>query len=432
MPGTDWLPSEARWIEQLAERIFSGEVLLIRALPRWGMSSVCEAVMSHLGECAVYVAGRSISEQAQRSVREKIDSDVGAKVSGSGYAQLIFDDYGHALRRSQGGALHSMLYRLLVDSDQARDTGALLVARTGDMLDIKFRGSPLLSRATAVPLPLLQTDDASSLGFELSALQELAGKSTWLARRFIGKDVREGRISSVGHLNGDRRRIAEALPTGAVEVLLGACLYGDIDPVSQDALLCLGSVGIDSRFSISDLVGSSDLLDEVRVQSPGWPSNRSDSVLHFASLLAGAEDAIWVDRYALHQPKQVRRFIDDLRRHTLTRLRILISRDRDRPSLAEDIRDTLDGSLAVEVRFMSLNDRPRLHDRHLVLPATHNGFVLPTAGVIVGLDDPGSAVSVPIKRLAVNYAECWARAEQVFRSSAEPEPLGTTAGAESA
>lgn len=145
MPATDWLPSERAWLDQLTEGVFTGDIVLVRAIPRWGLTTACRSIAETLGDSAVVVDGRAITEMTQKSAREKIDADVAAAIDKAGCAQLIFDDYGRAVRRSQGGALPSMLYRLLVDSDAARDTGALLVARSGDMLDLNFSGSPLIS-----------------------------------------------------------------------------------------------------------------------------------------------------------------------------------------------------------------------------------------------------------------------------------------------
>lgn len=415
---TEWLPSELRWIEGITDRVLTGDILLIRSVPRWGVTSVCAAVEAQLGSSAISIAGRSISESTQRATREELDKQITSKVDADGYAQLIFDDYGHAIRRSQGGALHSMLYRLLVDSSPARDTGALLVARAGDVLDLQFAGSPLLSRTETIPLPLLTVDDADALNLNLDELRELVGESTWLARRFLGRTAREGRISAIEHLNADSRRIIDALPPDAVEVLAGARRYDAAGPVSQEVLLCLGMINGRSAYHPASLVVDSNLIEDIELQSPGWPPQRAASVQQFSDFLAGTNDAIWVDRYALSRPQATRQFLEALRLRTSARIRILVSDNRDRPSFVEEIISALDNVASVEVRFMHRSDRHRLHDRHLVLPAMRTGYVLPTAGVILSQDDPGSAVSVKMPSLAINYSECWNRADPVFPSAA--------------
>ena len=413
---TDWLPSERAWIDQLAERVLSGEILLVRCLPRWGLSTVCRSIAEVFGESAVVVNGRTMTESNQKVMREQIDADVTAAIDKTGCAQLIFDDYGRAIRRSQGGTLHSILYRLLIDSGAARDTGALLIARSGDSLDLNFSGSPLVSRAQAVALPVIEAEDASALGTDLVDLKKLAGESTWLARRFLNASPRQGNVNAVEHLNSDRRRIIQAMPPAAVEVLAGARALADADLASREALLCFGSINEDGEFEPSALMSESALPDEVRFQNPGWPGALAESVQRFADLLAGAQDAIWVDRYLFSEPSRVRAFLVLLRQLTATRLRLLTSDDRDRSGFAHDISSAMDGLDGVSIRFMDRHDRRRLHDRHLVLHALKSGFVLPTAGVILGADDPGSAVSAPIAALAVDYAECWGRGAQVFPS----------------
>lgn len=413
MPDGDWLASERAWVEELTERVLTGEILYARAVPRWGLSTVCASVTEALGESAVPVCGRDFTEANQKSMREKLDAEVANALERTGCAQVIFDDYGRAVRRSQGGALHSLLYRILVDAPGARDTGAFLVARPSDSLDLNFSGSPLLSRAVFTPLPLLEEEDATELRLSLPELRTLAGDSTWLARQLIGQSPRVAELRAVEHLDVDRRRLVQALPPDAIELLLGARDLVDVGLVGMETLRCLGSLS-EAGFKPSTFVTRSKLLAEVDLQSPAWPSTEAESVSRFADLLAGADDAIWVDRYALTQPRRLRAFIEQLRSHTAARLRLLVSDDRDRSGFAEEISEALAGVVGVEVRFMTRLDRHRLHDRHLVLPALGCGFVLPTAGVVLSVDDPGSAVAVALPALPLNYGECWARGRRVF------------------
>lgn len=409
---SDWLPSERAWLEDVTERVMSGDIVLVRSIPRWGLTTACRTLANDLGESAVPVEGRGITEVNQKATRERIDADIATAIKKTGYAQLIFDDYGRAIRRSQGAMLHSMLYRLLVDSDTARDTGALLVARSGDMLDLNFPGSPLVSRAQTIVLPTVNDADASELGMSLSDLRELAGESTWLARYFMNGASRQGHVTAVEHLNNDRRRIIEAIPPAAVEVLAGAATVATAGSITRESLMCLGTFDTDDAFEPAALVTESKLLDEVRLQSPGWPGSLPESVKRFAHLLAGADNAFWVDRYLFSEPSRVRTFLDLLRPLTAARLRLLVSDDRERANFPGSIASALSGLQNVEVRFMHRYDRKLLHDRHLVLPALRSGYTLPTARVVLGIDDPGTAVAVPMP--AVDYAGYWNRATPVF------------------
>jgi hypothetical protein len=417
----EWLPSEQAWLAAVADRVLNGEIVVLRSIPRWGLTMACRWLASTFSDSAVLVNGRAITEENQREKREQLDSDIRFAVEKNRCAQLIFDDYGRAIHGSQGAILHSMLYRLLVDSEAARDIGAVLVARATDVLDLDFSGSSLIGRAQTLVLPTLTEEDAAMLGVALEALTELVGESTWLARRFVGATSRQGQVDALQHLSHDRRSIVDALPPQAVEVLAGIRSLPNTDSIAREALLCLGRVDARGEFKPAKLVRDSKLFDEVRVTSPGWPASSGDSVQRFASLLDGARDAIWVDRYLLTDPSRAAAFMVRVRKLTSARLRLLVSDDRERVMYTEDIVSALNGIDNIQVRFMERNDRRRLHDRHLILPASRTGFVLPTAGVIFGADDPGSAVSVPMPALAINYSDCWARAIPVFPG----RPCGT-------
>ena len=410
----EWLPSERRWLDNLTERILDGEILLVRALPGWGLSAACKALADSLGESAVLVDGRTVSESIQKAFRERLDSDVQATIAKTGFAQLLFDNYGRAIRRSQGGFLHSMLYRLLVDSQTARDTGALLTARPSELLDPGFPGSPLISRAATVVLPVIGHEDAEELGMELSDLRILSGDSTWLARRFLDGGLRQGRVGAVEHLDHDRRRIVAALPPGAATRLARVEETGSLDGMSREAMMCLGRIGADDKFEPASLVAESKLLDELDVQNPAWPNSLRDSARRFADLMGGTQDAFWVDRYIFSQPARAREFLDLVRHETSTRLRLLVCDDRERGAFAHAIASALDGIAGVEVRFVHWSDKKLLHDRHLVLPTLQCGYILPTAGVVLAIDHPGTAVAARIP--AIDYTPYWNRGSTVFLS----------------
>lgn len=411
---TSWLSSERIWLNALSGYLLDGDICLVRAVPRWGLTSVCKELVTDFNTSAVMVEGRLIKESNQKAERERIDREVTAAVEANGCAQLIFDDYGHAIGHSQGGTLHSMLYRLLIDSPAARDAGALLVARSSDSLDLDFSGSPLVSRARTVVLPTLSEQDADEIGIPLMKLMRIVGNSTWLARRFLGVENRQGCVDAVEHLNHDRRKIIQSLPSRALEVLAGATPKGGIDTITREALTCLGTFDSDGSFRPARLVSESHLLDEVNLQDPGWPCTIASSVRRFAHLLAGTADAIWIDRYLFAEPWRVRRFIIRLQSLTAARLRLLVSDDYQKPKYAGEIASAVSNLQNVQVRFMNRQDRGDLHDRHLVLPDLSRGYVLPTAGVILGADNPGSAVSVPIPTMVVDYQAYWNRGIPVY------------------
>lgn len=408
-----WLPSDREWIEDVAGLVFDGAILLTRGLPRSGKTSLAKAVADELGESAIFVSGRDFDEKSQVARREELRRTVVDTVARCGVAQVVFDDYGRAIRRSGGGALHSMLYGLLVDGPVAQDVGALLTSRFGDDLTLRFSGSPLLSRARTISQPVLQEKDAESLGLSWGDLIRLIGTATSLARRLDAASSSTRAYQVVEYLKADAHAISNDLPTSAIEVLLGAKDHREADNFAQQALLSLGSLNEEGVFEFAQVVEESELCAEVQVRAPGWPASPTGSVEQFAEMLAGAEYAYWVDRYMCADPAALRAFLLGLRKRTGARLRLLTCEDRDVLRFVDRVRDEVASIDDVEVRLMKYYDRADLHDRHLALPAFGTGFVLPTAGVITGRDAPGSAIAVRMPALPVDYSEYWKRATPV-------------------
>lgn len=408
------LPSDLEWISVVVDRLIDGEVLLVRGLPRTGKSVLCSAIAHQLGESAVLLEGGRYAEDHQAELRAQLENQIASKVSAHGCAQLIFDDYGKAIRRSQGGALHSFLYRVLIDGKHARDIGALLTSRFSDDLHLGFSGSPLLSRAQTITQPRLADADAAELGVSLPQLRSLVGNSTALAARIQKQSAGSAIYALVEHLKANEASLVRDLPSGAVEVLMGAREFDDVDAISKLALSVLGNRLPDGSFAMAQVVIEAGLASGLSARNPGWPATRSDSVERFVRMLAGIDSAIWVDRYLFADLPSLRSFLVAVRAKTQTRLRLLGSHDRASPRSAEDVADALETIGSVEARMMTGSDRRQLHDRHLVLPASRSGFVLPTAGVILGLHDPGSAVAVRMPTLAVNYSEYWRRATRCW------------------
>lgn len=412
-----WLPSESRWIDELADRALTGEILVVRAARGWGLSELATSLVSRLGDSAVLVNGRSFTEENQRNERDALRSKLERVVGSEHCAQLIFDDYGFAIRRSQGGTLHSMLYGLLVDSGVAADIGAVLIARIGDTIDLNLSGSPLLSRAQTMSLPTIGKEDAAVLGIDLQRIRDRVGDGTWLARRISNsRDLSSGELDVVQHLNFSARSIVESLPYPSVEVLAGARRYCEADLLSREALRLFGSVPEGGDYVLGSLVSQSTLLDVVHIESPGWPSNFEASVKRFAELVAGASDCLWVDRYLFSDPQMARKFVDRLRSYSYVRIKFLVSGEKMDSGLKSEIQTAFHGLSNVVVKFMTNYDRRLLHDRHLIISSSMTGFNLPTARVIFGVDDPGSAVVSKLPAFAIDYSECWGRAAPVFKS----------------
>ena len=407
------VPSDKAWIEDVAGRLLDGSILLLRGLPRSGKTMLSAAVEELLGPSALMVKGKDFTESSQRDARANLSSNVAGLIEAHHCAQLLFDDYGHAIRRSQGGALHSGLYQLLVDGENARDTGALLTCRYLDNVDARFAGSPLLSRAEIIQPPILADRDAKALGIPLGRLRMSAGHTTSLARRLGPEGSVVRTLGVVEYLVVDTASIVNDLPPHAIEVLVNARQYNDADSISRQALLGLGYVNEEGTFIVAEAVRESGLATELQVRNPGWPNTDRASIDAFVDMLAGSNDAIWIDRYLLKDVARLRSFIESLRAHTDCRLRLLSSDDWDVGGVCKRDAQSFKEIPGVEVRLMKPADRSSLHDRQLILPEQRNGFVLPTARVILGSDAPGSAVAVRIPRLPVDYSYFWRRANDI-------------------
>lgn len=407
------LPSEVKWVEKVADDLLDGVIVLTRGLPRTGKTELAKAVVALLGESAILVSGKQFSEETQAAQRENLKAQVEQTVSTFGAAQVVFDDYGSAIKRSQGGVLHSMLYGLLIDGPLASDIGVLLTSRFEDDLSLRFAGSPLLSRARTVPQPMLHDEDAAILGLTLSDLVHVAGSTTSLARRLgdVTSQVRTYEI--LEYLKADAPAPSADLPAAAVEVMLGARAFDDADPFAQQALLTFGNVDDSKGFMMARAVADSGLCEDLRVRGPGWPSSRSDSVALFVEMLAGVEMAYWVDRYLCTDVASLRDFLTEVRKRIDTRLRLITCDSPGDIALAPAVVSNISAIAGVEVRFMTHYDRRDLHDRHLALPALQSGFVLPTSGVITSRDSPGSAVAVRMPDLPVDYSKYWQRATRL-------------------
>lgn len=257
--------------------------------------------------------------------------------------------------------------------------------------------------------PQADNEDAAELGVDLATLRSLAGGSTAFARRMMGQGPATPTFALVEYLKTDRSRIAADLPPEVIEVLLGAGTPDQLSAAGTKILEMFGTIVADRDFQPARVVVESSFIEELSAASPGWRGDRSESLDRFAVLLSGAEEALWVDRYLFAQPRELGIFLRELRARTDTRLRLLGCDDRESPDQVPRLRSAICGLSAVEARTMTWSDRRHLRDRHLVLPAVRTGFVLTTAGVIIGCHDPGSAVSVRLPGLPVNYDDYWRR-----------------------
>lgn len=409
------LPSQRAWVDNVCLDLLDGQIVVLRGLPGTGKSVLANALRREFGQSAVMVDGRSFSEQNQHDLAANFREEISTSLHTNGHAQLIFDDYPHALRWTGGARLQALLLHMLVDGPNARDTGALLTGRWARSMHLKVRGSPLMARAQFSSLPFATGVDMNALGIpsneHAKTRDEIGGTASLL-----------GKIRLVG-----------GMPDYSIaRQILSHLSDGWINDLPWEAIIWLrnGRREIDNDFrsslaweAIQPLLadpGTREVLAGLRGQafqrdleqrSPAWPSTWVDSVERFADLISGISSLIWVDRYLTSDPRTLYKFVLALRALASTRLRLLISSTLTSEAIRRDvdaIRDLLSIE-GVEIRSMGGRHYKLLHDRQLVFLGEHQGgVVLPTIDVILGATPVGSAlaVQVPIMERAL-VEEAW-------------------------
>lgn len=220
------LPSEQEWLSRSVEYLLDGDLIVVRGLPRTGKTFLANALVQELPETAILVSGREFTEKNQGVKAETLIADLEERTKSFGLAQLVFDDYGAALRRSLGGKLQALLYSLLVDSEHSRDIGAILLSRWQDPIHIRRRGSPLVSRARFVPLPSFSekdlihhgvpTPNSGGVQYSIGHLTSFLARTHVIGSRLVTSPLEQSIRSDVPHAAGAlgpcRRGPAGALP----------------------------------------------------------------------------------------------------------------------------------------------------------------------------------------------------------------------------
>ncbi|WP_420898575.1 hypothetical protein [Cryobacterium algoritolerans] len=374
-----------------------------------GKSYLAEAVRTRLGGTAFLVQGGTFTEENQLTLRENMRDSILKAVETTGNAQLVFDDYHRALKRTQGQRLQANLVALLIDGAQARDIGAILFARCSTPIHLPGRGSPLVSRCSFLWMPRWATDDLSGTDLDPDAVDVAVGSSaSLLSIAEVQGSLELGPLKQ--RLSIDAERVLDDLPVKAVLTLAGRGVGIELADVEQRSLDGLYRVGKGP----TTLALDADLVHLAMQRNTGWPSGLNDSARHFAQLLDGRGSAIWCDRYLFKSLSELAEFVSIVRSHTPARLCLLgTERPGDTYVSPAEIRAELDLFTDVECRFMLPADRSPLHDRHLALRGELGGWVVPTADVVVGKVRGGSSIATRAPAFPVDYDKIWQRSRPI-------------------
>jgi hypothetical protein len=414
------LPAQAVWVEEACLELLDGQLTILRALPSTGKSTLATAIAGQLGPSCLILNGRSLNGDSWDLLARQLKVELASLVQEHGCAQLVFDDYPHALRWGYGVHLQRTLLHVLVDGPLARDIGAILIGRWGRSMHLQVRGSPLIARATSRPLPTVSELDALASG--------LTSEQSLIAEAEVG-----GNCSLLPKV----RQVGGALDFSVVRECLEQLSGPWVDDLPWEAVLALQNTPKPDISSLRDTLaweavqpmlchqpdGEVMLLQgltcgtfsqQMNERSPAWPAAANLSVERYADLLSGVNDAIWVDRYLAKDPPALLRFLTAVRGRTSTRLRLLLSSSVTSDSIRHhsDVMRDIANLHGVEMRSMSRGHFTLLHDRHLVfLGDVEGGVVLPITAVILSEASPGSAVAVYVPYMPRRLVEeAWAAA----------------------
>ncbi|MDH6579034.1 ATP-binding protein [Kitasatospora sp. MAP5-34] len=408
------LPSQRQWVQAVCEHLIDGETVIVRGAPGSGKSTLLDAVARELGDTSVSTRGRQYTEQDQDARREGFQKRVYEALSRHGTAHLLFDDYPHALQRTHGVRLQRQLLHLLVDGEYAVDIGALLTGRWARSMHLVSSGSPLVARARVMPLPGTVEADFEAVGCTRSAeaVATVGGNTALLAKVTAVLDrpaLHQARMTA----ELQAPRWVQDVPWEAVQWIKDVVRDGPAAPPSDDlateALAPLIFPASDGRYDVVSALRSSAALAELDGRAPTWPDRWAESVATFCGLLSGAPTVIWADRYLAVDPPTLLQFIQAVRVSCGTRILMLIAKDQAQGVDASAV--AAFAALDCEIRTMHPGDRKQLHDRQLIfLGGRQGGVVMPTGGVVLCKDPPGSAMAIQAPLLDQNLIrDAWGR-----------------------
>ncbi|GHF74984.1 ATP-binding protein [Streptomyces griseosporeus] len=415
------LPTQRRWVDQVCEYLIDGETVIVRGVPGSGKTVLLEAVARELGETSVCTWGRDYTDDNQQERTTAFQEGVRKALDRHGAAHLLFDDYPHALRNTHGLRLQRQLLQLLVDGEQAVDTGALLTGRWGRSMHLVSSGSPLVARARVVALPVAREADFAEVGCAGSAdaLEAVGGNAA-----LLGKVVPVLGRAALHQVRDTAEALApkwiQDVPWEAASWIKRVVRGGPAAlPADDSAIEALAPLLVPAgerrdgtpRYGVVRALHADAARATLDGRAPTWPATWQASVKTFCGFLSGVPEAVWVDRYMAAKPAQLLRFVGAVRAVCRTPLRLLIAKNPNDTALtAADV--AAFARERCQVRIMHPGDRKQLHDRQLIfLGDLEGGVVLPTARVLMSQDPPGSAVAVRAPTLDRKLIlDAWGRA----------------------
>ncbi len=373
--------------EDIALRCLDGEVVALRGLPRSGRTTVVKLVLDHLEGTCLLVDGRNVRNVGVPGVMDTIDRHIAAAIPREGSAQIIIDDFGHAMRHDIGYQFQAGLRARIVDrSDEAR-VGALLVARLGDPLRFRRqRGSPLTAVARFLFPPWYAAtvfeSVAHEIGWEPAHVEAFCGSNPALIDRL----QREGAAGAMAFATENLESWLSDIDDSLQVRLSDICVRVTSQEPGDDRLAPLLSRAEGIR-----IAGALD-HDRLCAELAGrWPADVPGSAARMALRIADDPAPLWIDRFFGPYPFAFGSLLMELGTRLGPRTLRLLGTSKGTEELTSEAVATLrlkieavrSTGLEVEWRLAHDEDYFELHARQLLLSRTAKAYGLPPVDRIV-------------------------------------------------
>lgn len=398
---------DAEKLEDLALNIATGGKRRIVAPPYSGKSMFLSAVTESLSSLipigsVLHMDGRAITETSLESDLTSLINSIKTIQENSGYCVLIFDHYGHAMRRSKSAKLQAALYKTLINSESANQVGFLAAHRNRELVNLQIRTSPFIGLV------------------DVDFLVDYVDKN----------QISESISSEVGFLPGFVAR-----SRGSDAEYSTARWSKFWDPVSLETIT-MDLVGTSQIFDssndfvveeIAESVGLTVnqmeksqfrmVISESERMRGNWPKNINESSLWFSVIVNEVGPAYWYDRFMLSSDTlpSLLPFLRRVHQRGQYHLRLISEYRSEWANYSEVMRCArqIFDEFGIEIRIKNYSSG-YIHDRHLKSVSGDVSYNMPQASEILCTQLQSEGSMAGKGRLDLNYAEVWAAARRLI------------------
>ncbi|MGY3127405.1 hypothetical protein ACVWW9_000904 [Agrococcus sp. UYP33] len=389
-------------VSEFAEQLLAGKRLFVRSLPNLGGSMLLQRLAVELGGLELQSQGKTWPSNEDGSASDGLLERLREKAVSDSFVALLFDDYDRALQQEGGAKLDHALQAALTNSPTGTAVGALFTAKATSRVTPRSRGSTLMLEFQEVMSPRVPAHIAA----EHPSLRTLLGDSllVWIrATRSAAAGAGNFHSWALAELGGWQRDIPEA----ALALLESGDLTQDLVD-RNNWHVCLDPLWADGApTGLYAFLATEGLTSKASIY---WPSDSANSVARFSHLAGSAGHACWIDRYLGERPMELRKFLRAFRKQSQVHLQVITSVRRTLPASERRVLEGMSNEITgITLRFMDYRMYRELHDRQLILD-DGTGWTLPTGSVILGSEDPGSALPGRIAHVPRGHSNYWSNA----------------------